>query len=118
MADAEMSDIVEKLRADIEGPELHGCIGCAEILMHEAADEIERLQAAKRRALAIADERSKENVELRAENERLRAALGTAIAAMEIASALPEVEAEYDFSHAIKTAWAAYGHDGDKRKAE
>lgn len=35
--------------------------------------EIERLQDAKRRALAIADERSKENVDLRAENERLLA---------------------------------------------
>src|SRR5215471_10748396 len=37
--------------------------------------EIERLQAAKRLALAIADERSKENVELRAEIERLRAGI-------------------------------------------
>ena len=34
--------------------------------------EIDWLQAARRRALAIADERSKENVDLRAENERLR----------------------------------------------
>lgn len=41
----------------------------------KAADEIERLQEAKRKALAIADERSKENVALRAENERLRADL-------------------------------------------
>ena len=39
------------------------------------AAEIERLQAAKRAALAIADERSKENVGLRAENVRLNAAL-------------------------------------------
>jgi hypothetical protein len=31
----------------------------------EAKAEIERLQEAKRRALALADERSKENVELR-----------------------------------------------------
>jgi regulator of replication initiation timing len=37
--------------------------------------EIQRLQEAKRRALAIADERSKEAVELRLENERLRARL-------------------------------------------
>jgi regulator of replication initiation timing len=35
--------------------------------------EIQRLQEAKRRALAIVDERSKEAVELRLENERLRA---------------------------------------------
>jgi cell division protein FtsB len=35
--------------------------------------EIARLQDAKRRALAIADERSKENVELRKENVDLRA---------------------------------------------
>lgn len=45
---------------------------------------------------------------------QLRTALGTALAAMEIASALPAVEAEYDFSHAIKIAWDAYGHDGNK----
>jgi hypothetical protein len=37
--------------------------------------EIERLQGAKKRALAIADERSRENVELRAEIEKLQAAL-------------------------------------------
>jgi regulator of replication initiation timing len=37
--------------------------------------EIQRLQKAKRRALAIADERSKEAVELRLENDRLRARL-------------------------------------------
>jgi regulator of replication initiation timing len=37
--------------------------------------EIQRLQDAKRRALAIADERSKEAVELRLENERLKARL-------------------------------------------
>jgi hypothetical protein len=37
-----------------------------------------RLQEAKRRALKIADERSRENVGLRAENERLRAALAEA----------------------------------------
>lgn len=42
-------------------------------LITEKTREIKRLQDAKRRALAIADERSKENVELRAENERLRA---------------------------------------------
>jgi hypothetical protein len=35
--------------------------------------ETERLQEAKRRALAIADERSRENAALRAEVERLRA---------------------------------------------
>jgi hypothetical protein len=37
--------------------------------------EIERLQDAKRRALSLADERAKEAVELRLENERLRAQL-------------------------------------------
>jgi hypothetical protein len=36
--------------------------------------EVERLQAAKRRALAVADMRSMENVQLRAEVERLRTA--------------------------------------------
>jgi hypothetical protein len=41
----------------------------------ELKREIERLQDAKRRALAIADERSKEAVALRLENERLRAKL-------------------------------------------
>jgi hypothetical protein len=37
--------------------------------------EIERLQAAKRRALQIADERSKEAAALRIENEGLKAQL-------------------------------------------
>ena len=37
--------------------------------------EIERLQDAKRRALAIADERAKENVKLRAERDALVKAL-------------------------------------------
>jgi hypothetical protein len=37
--------------------------------------EIERLQDAKRRALAIADERAKENVRLRAERDALVKAL-------------------------------------------
>jgi regulator of replication initiation timing len=41
----------------------------------ELKREIERLQDAKRRALAIADERAKEAVALRLENERLRAQL-------------------------------------------
>ena len=45
------------------------------LIVHELRAEVEQLQVAKRRALAIADERSKENVELRAENERLRATL-------------------------------------------
>lgn len=44
--------------------------------------------------------------------ERLRTALGASICAMEIASALPAVAAEYDFSDALKQAWEAYGHDG------
>jgi hypothetical protein len=37
--------------------------------------EIERLQAAKRRALALADERAKEAATLRIENERLKTQL-------------------------------------------
>jgi hypothetical protein len=37
--------------------------------------DIERLRTAKRKALAIADRHAIENVDLRAENERLRAAL-------------------------------------------
>ena len=37
--------------------------------------EIQRLQDAKRRALSLADERAKESVELRLENDRLRARL-------------------------------------------
>jgi hypothetical protein len=40
--------------------------------------EVERLQEAKRRALRIADERSRENVALRAENAKLQAALAEA----------------------------------------
>jgi hypothetical protein len=40
--------------------------------LEEAKAEIKRLQEAKHRALVIADERSKENVRLRAEIERLR----------------------------------------------
>ena len=43
--------------------------------LRRAEAEIERLQDAKRQALMIADERSKENVELRQEIERLWAAL-------------------------------------------
>jgi hypothetical protein len=39
--------------------------------------EIERLQAAKRRALAVADERSKEAVALRLENDQLKAQLAS-----------------------------------------
>jgi hypothetical protein len=40
-----------------------------------AMQEIERLHYAKRRALAVVDMRSMENVALRAEVERLRAAV-------------------------------------------
>ena len=43
--------------------------------VEELKREVERLQDAKRRALAIADERAKEAVALRLENERLRAQL-------------------------------------------
>jgi hypothetical protein len=43
--------------------------------------EIQRLRDAKRRALALADELAKEAVELRLENERLRAQLADRIGA-------------------------------------
>lgn len=43
--------------------------------MMTPAEEISRLRGVARRALAVADERSKENVELRAAIERLSAAL-------------------------------------------
>jgi uncharacterized membrane protein YccC len=43
--------------------------------VRRAEAEIERLRAARRRALAIADQRAKENVELRREIERLWAVL-------------------------------------------
>jgi hypothetical protein len=43
--------------------------------VEELKREIERLQDAKRRSLAIADDRAKEAVALRLENERLRAQL-------------------------------------------
>lgn len=58
-----MADEITKLRAEI--------MRLLDLLkMHGV--EIERLQAAKRAALAIADERSKENVALRAENKALK----------------------------------------------
>jgi len=41
----------------------------------ELKREIERLQDAKRRALSLADARAKEAVDLRLENQRLRAKL-------------------------------------------
>ena len=43
--------------------------------VEELRAEIERLREVKRLALAIADERSKENVELRQQVEQLRAQL-------------------------------------------
>jgi hypothetical protein len=53
--------------------------------------EIERLQDAKRRALAIADERAKENVRLRVERDALVKALKTIIDANhEFLNSLPE----------------------------
>lgn len=57
-------DLVKRLRAirlQSYGPVgLHALIG-------DAADEIERLQTAKRAALGIADERAKEAVDLRSQ---------------------------------------------------
>ena len=47
MTDAEMSDIVERLR------DMNAEIDAIDRMLDEAADEIERLQAAKRRALAM-----------------------------------------------------------------
>lgn len=66
-----MSDILTDIRVafDADRP------SSKNVMLRRAHDEIERLQDAKRRALALADERSKENVDLRAEIERLRAAL-------------------------------------------
>ena len=57
-----MTDIGKRLRAEYQ---LAGRPITKGRLLIEAADEIDRLQEAKRRALAIADERSKENVALR-----------------------------------------------------
>ena len=50
------------------------CKACRELVAKQAA-EIERLQDAKRRALAIADERGKENDRLRADLAKIRTAL-------------------------------------------
>jgi hypothetical protein len=49
--------------------------GMYQSLYENCQKEIARLQEAKRRALAIADERSKENVRLRAERDALVKAL-------------------------------------------
>jgi hypothetical protein len=43
--------------------------------MESLRAEVARLQDAKRRALAVADVRSKENVDLRAQNDRLHSEL-------------------------------------------
>ncbi len=67
-----MADIVERARNYVG---LNAAESGADVLILDMADEIERLQAAKRRALAIADERNKEGAALRAEIERLRTAL-------------------------------------------
>jgi hypothetical protein len=56
-----MSDIVERLR------EAWGATPKEAGLLSEAASEIQRLREVKRRALRIADERSKEANELRAQ---------------------------------------------------
>ena len=59
-----MPTIQDKLRA-MAG--IHpGLNQTARDLLNDAADEIDRLQASKRAALKIADERTKENVRLRA----------------------------------------------------
>jgi hypothetical protein len=60
-----MSDLVDKLRSR----SMPGSI------MSEAADEIDRLRAAKTAALKLADERAKEAVELRAKLASARKAL-------------------------------------------
>lgn len=78
-----MSDIVERLRDlgfpdaiaaadEIERLQLANKALWKNILGNGVAAEIEHLRDAKRRARTIAAERSRENAELRAENERLR----------------------------------------------
>lgn len=70
-------DILERIAAYdcSDGGHSDAAQGSAYDLLADARAEIERLQEAKRGALSVADERSKENVGLRAEIERLRAAL-------------------------------------------
>jgi hypothetical protein len=70
-----MMNIVDELRLQEVADDEASIKTCR--LLREAADEIERLQDAKRRALAIADERSRENVQLRRQIEQLMA-LGAA----------------------------------------
>lgn len=64
-----MFDLMSRLKMaasqNAQIPDFPGEAGMREAII-EAMAEIERLQEAKRRALAIADERSKENVALRA----------------------------------------------------
>lgn len=64
-----MTDIREQLRA------MPSSLNDALRTMEDAAQEIERLQEAKRRALAIADERAKEACHLRAQLASARKAL-------------------------------------------
>ncbi len=63
-----MNDIATEMRALANEPIVTGPEGRA--LLRKGAAEIERLNEAKRRALQIADERSKENAQLRAELQK------------------------------------------------
>lgn len=65
-------DILDRLRSSHPGSQQ--AIAGSTILV-DAANEIERLRDAKRRALQIADERAKENVRLRAALVKIRDAL-------------------------------------------
>jgi hypothetical protein len=76
-----MSDLVQDLRkcSKLENPPWQGHV------MNKAADAIERLQDAKRRALQLADERAIEANELRQQLEIAKKAL------QEIAAAPPSI---------------------------
>lgn len=67
--------------------------------MARAADEIGRLQEAKRHFSALADAKGKENVELRQENERLRSLLSDA------ASIIDDAQSGYISGCSNDLAW-------------
>ena len=84
-----MAEIADEMR---EWPR-NGLVraGDAQALLQRGAGEIDRLQEAKRRALAIADERGKENVHLRAAITAIRELAGRHGPANEV-DALNEIE--------------------------
>ena len=75
-----MADIVERLRQDVSDQRLLGGWGCAVDLdnLEEAATEIERLRGGWEMVAGQYDDLLQEASHLRAENERLRAALSEA----------------------------------------